>query len=408
MANNFMSLTARQKWLTKRFLVYKFLTSMWFISAVWLYFYRLHVTDSQVGILDGIAFTIGLIAEVPSGAMADKFGRAKMVKIGQLLVGSGFLIQAVGSSFLYFLVGQSVLMIGAAFVSGADEALFFDELKFNKSSKEWRTLIARGSQVGLVASTTATIIGGLLHTINPIIPWLLTSLAFLFSVIFIWPIHESKKVATQKEALTEFKEYLSSIKSGFLAFGTKKLFLYVPLIITLQGLFYTSSMGLLRLVLLDRFTFTPFNGAIAVSVSSLLTIAFLALMNKYADKLSEKRVLTGISVIAGSALLFSIANIGIWGFLVILALYAGNYMLEPFMSEIINYRTAPGQRATALSVSSFLRTLPYIALAPIIGYLNTNDKLEYFLFSWAVLIGLALSFYLLIRKRDAQISLTDE
>jgi hypothetical protein len=128
-------------------------------------------------------------------------------------------------------------------------------------------------------------------------------------------------------------------------------------------------------------------------------------MHKNAENLSEKRVLTLISFLAGASLLLSIANIGMWGFFVILALYAGEYVLHPFMSEILNCRTEKGQRATVLSVSSFLRALPYVALAPIIGYLNTHNKLEYFLVTWTILIGFALIFYLLLKKHDAQISL---
>ena len=100
-------MTDNQNWLSKKYITYRMLTSMWFVGAVWLYFYRLFITDQQVGILDGLAFGIGLIAEVPSGALADKFGRDKMVRLGQILAGSGLLIQAFGSNFLPFFVSLS-------------------------------------------------------------------------------------------------------------------------------------------------------------------------------------------------------------------------------------------------------------------------------------------------------------
>ena len=131
-------------------------------------------------------------------------------------------------------------------------------------------------------------------------------------------------------------------------------------------------------------------------------------MHKYADSLSEKRVLTLISVLAATSLLLSVANIGWWGFFVILALYAGEHVLVPFMSEVINYRTDESQRATVLSVASFLRTLPYVALAPIIGSLNTQNRLEYFLIAWALLIAIAVATYLIFKKKDVKISLTKE
>jgi MFS family permease len=400
-------MTQNQKYLSTRFLIYKFLTNLWFVGAVWLYFYRIYITDQQVGVLDGLAFAIGLIAEVPSGVMADKFGRDKMVKLGQVLAGGGLLIQAFGSSFIPFVVGQAVMMIGVSFVSGADEALFFDKLQFKKTV-DWRKLITRGSQIALIGSTMALMVGGWLHEINPRIPWILTGLSFISSVFLIWSIKESRPARAKQKLFVELKEQLIDIKSGFTEFGKQKLFLYVPIMIAVQGLFYTAGWGLLRLVLLDRFHFSPFLGSIAISASSLITVGLLSYMHKYAENMSEKRVLTFISALAGASLLLSVANIGMWGFFVIFALYAGEHVLQPFMSEILNYRTEKDNRATVLSVSSFLRTLPYVALAPIIGYLNTQNKLEYFLVLWALFIGAAVVFYLSLKKNDAKISLAEE
>lgn len=400
-------LTENQRWLSRKYLAYEFLTNLSFVGAVWLYFYRLFITDQQVGILDGFAFAISLIAEVPSGALADRFGRDKMVRLGQFLAGSGLLIQAFGSSFVPFFVGQVVMMIGISFVSGADEALFFGKLNFDRTSVNWRKLITRGSQVTLVGLLVATVAGGWLHTINPRIPWILTGLAFISSVLLIWSIKDTRPERDKQKLSVELRENLASIKSGFAQFRTPKLWLYVPIILTVQGLFYTAGWGLLRLVLLDRFHFDPFWGSIVIATSSLITVGILALMHKYAD-MSERRVLTLISLSAAASLLLSLADIGMWGYFVIFALYAGEHVLYPFMSEVLNNRTEENQRATVLSVASFLRTLPYVVLAPIIGYLNTHNKLEYFLIIWAILIFVAILLYLSLKKKDGFISMVQK
>ena len=73
------------------------------------------------------------------------------------------------------------------------------------------------------------------------------------------------------------------------------------------------------------------------------------------------------------------------------------------MSETLNYHAPEKQRATVLSVASFFRTLPYVALAPIIGYLNTNDKLQYFLIFWSLLIFGSVLFYLSLKRKDDEI-----
>ena len=401
-------ITQNQSWLSRKYLAYELLTNLWFVGAIWLYFYRIFITDQQVGLLDGFAFAIGLIAEVPSGALADRFGRDKMVKLGQVLAGSGLLIQAFGSSFIPFFVGQAIMMVGVSFVSGADEALFFGKINFDRSSVNWRKLVTRGSQFALTGSLFAVVTGGLLYTINPRIPWILTGLSFISSALLIWSIKDTRIERQAKKFSTEFREHLASIKSGFAQFRAPKLLLYIPIIITVQGLFYTAGWGLLRLVLLDRFHFDPFWGSIVIATSSLITVGILALMHKYAENMSERRVVALISFGAAASLLLSLADIGIWGFFVIFALYAGEHVLYPFMSEVLNNRAPEDQRATVLSVASFLRTLPYVALAPIIGYLNTRGNLEYFLISWAFVICLAILLYLSLKKTDIKISMIKE
>jgi MFS family permease len=402
------NMTDKQKWLSRKFLIYKLLTNLWFLGAIWLYFYRIYITDREIGVLDGVAFAIGLLAEVPSGVLADKFGRDKMVRLGQFLAGTGIIIQAFGNGLGQFMFGQATMMIGVSFVSGADEALFFDQLKFKQNSSEWRKLITRGSQIALIGSMSATIIGGWIYNLDPKIPWIITGLSLISSVILIWPIKDTRLTKNKQKAFVELGEHLKSIKAGFAEFLTSKLSLYIPIIITVQGLFYAAGWGILRLVLMDRFHFTPFVGSIVIASSSLITVGVLGYMHKHADRLSEKRVLTLISGLAAASLLLSSLDIGIWGYFVILTLYAGEHVLVPFMSEVLNYRTDESQRATVLSVGSFLRTLPYVALAPIIGSLSSQNKLEYFLLTWFAFIALAVLAYLSLKKKDIRISMAEE
>jgi MFS family permease len=401
-------MTSNQKWLSRKYLAYQMLTNFWFVGAVWLYFYRIFVTDQQVGILDAAAFTIGLLAEVPSGALADKFGRDRMVRLGQMLTGAGLLVQVVGSSFFWFVVGQSIMMIGISLVSGADEALFFEQLGFDRKSVNWRKLVTRGSQAALIASVSATLIGGWLHSIDPRIPWVLNGLTFIAAALLIWNVKDTRPKKERQKFMAEVGDYLKDIKTGFAQFRLPKLWLYVPIIITVQGLFYTTGFGILRLILLSRFDFNPFWGSVAIASSGLITVWLLHLMHKYAERMSERRVITLIALSAAASLLLALANIGMWGYVVIFALYAGEHVLYPFMSEILNNNAPENQRATVLSVGSFFKTLPYVLLAPLIGYLNTHGQLDYFLIGWAVLICLATALYLANKKRDSHIKLQEE
>lgn len=400
-------MSSEQKKLSHKYLLYKFTSNLWFLSAVWLYFYRLFITDQQIGILDGIAFTIGLIAEVPSGALADKFGRDRLVKLGQILAGTGLIIQVLGSAFIPFVVGQAIMMIGVAFVSGADQALFFENMKFDEDSKEWRKLVTRGSQSALIAILIATVGGGLLHNLNPILPWYLNGLAFIASALVIWNIKDTRPKKERHNFLPELRSYFKDIRTGFSQYKLPRLSIYVLFIIAVQGLFYTYSFGLLKLVLLDRFGFDTFAGSIVLASFSLITVGVLSYMHKKAEKISEKSVLSIIGLVTVGSLLLSVLNVGLWGYFILLALYASEYILEPIMSEVLNKNAPEDQRATTLSVASFFKNLPYIVLAPLIGTLNTTNKLEYFLVGWALFVLVAVIIYLLGKRRDVRLTIDE-
>ena len=392
-----------QKRLSRKFLIYKFATNLWFFGTVWLYFYRLFISDSQVGIVDAVAFFIGLLVEIPSGALADKFGRARVTRIGLILMTVGFVVQALGG-FWIFLTFQIGVTVGASLISGADEALFYEKLKFKKTSHQWRDLLTRSGQVALIASLSANVVGSLIHTFEPTLTWLLTGLAYLIAMAVIWNVKDEPTSQAPQTIRANLRDYFTDIAAGFREFKKPQLRLYIPLIITVQGLFYAYGWGLLRLVLLSRFGFSPFWGSVAIASCALISILVLHLTRKYSHKLSEKQIFTTIIFMAILGLVLAIFDLGLIGCAVLLLFYVGEHTTHPFISEIVNKAAKPQQRSTILSIASFFKVLPYVLLAPIIGFLNDNNSLEIFLIAWAILSALAWIYYLVARKKNSYVA----
>ena len=357
------------------------------------------MNDAGVGILDASAFGIGLLAEIPSGALADKFGRGRIARLGLILAGSALALQAVGG-FMPIFFFQILTSIGYALTSGADEALFFSKLKFREDSKHWRRLMIRGGQAALVASLIATLLGGLLYGISPQAVFIVNGIALVVGAVMIWNIKDEKISRGRQKILASVKEYGSNIAEGFRAFASPKLRLYIPLIITIQGLFYTVGMGLLRIVLLDRFHFSPFAGSVVITICAVVSIVVLHFLHAKSETLREKKILTVLALSAASGLLLSVFNIGWFGFVVILIFYVGEHVMYPFLSEILNKNAPEKQRSTVLSVASFFKEMPYVVLAPIIGWLSSVGRLDIFLVVWAILITLAWAYYFVKKKRN--------
>jgi hypothetical protein len=66
----------------------------------------------------------------------------------------------------------------------------------------------------------------------------------------------------------------------------------------------------------------------------------------------------------------------------------------------LNKHAPDKQRSTILSVASFFKVLPYVALAPLIGWLNANGRLDIFLIGWSVLMVVAWGYYFARKRQD--------
>jgi DHA3 family tetracycline resistance protein-like MFS transporter len=103
-----------------------------------------------------------LLFEVPTGVVADTFGRKRSVVLGALGTGVAWLVLGVASTFWLAVVSQVMWGIAATFMSGADVAWLTDEV----GEDEARTLYVRSEQVWHVAALGGIVVSVALATID--------------------------------------------------------------------------------------------------------------------------------------------------------------------------------------------------------------------------------------------------
>lgn len=103
------------------------LWAFYLVGVVWW------VNDLQLSafqlIMMGTALEVSaLVSEVPSGALADRFGRGGSVLASFALMGTSLIVHVATTSYWVLLLSQVLLAVGWTFRSGADVAWLSDQL----------------------------------------------------------------------------------------------------------------------------------------------------------------------------------------------------------------------------------------------------------------------------------------
>ncbi|MBU1374702.1 MAG: MFS transporter [Alphaproteobacteria bacterium] len=114
------------------------------------------LSPAQIGLVLGAWSATGLLLEIPCGVLADRMSRRWLLAISQLLRAAGFLVWLAFPGFWGFLIGLTLWGMKSATMSGAFEAVVYDELKALGREAEYAKVFGRAKAargVGLVAAS---------------------------------------------------------------------------------------------------------------------------------------------------------------------------------------------------------------------------------------------------------------
>lgn len=367
--------------------IYQFFWNMEFHAGNWVFFYLIFMNYQQLGLFDTICFTFGMLMEIPTGALADKFGRKFSIVAGALSGTFGIFALTLGGSFRMMLFGYLFISLGWALFSGAGEALVYDSLKNLNKEKDYDKVISKSTTIGMITLIIATLLGAWLFTIKPMYPHLFWGFgylgAFITSLFFIEP-------KIQKNQTVGITDYLKQYADGFKVLAKPSLLYLVPLALIFEGGPYMFNAGLLRP---SMATFQGYNQAqqsiimaIAVGISALLAFIF-----PYVRKIVKDE--SGLFVASSLVILAFILGgipLGILGFIPILILASFRGLTTPWLSTVVNDHTPSNDRATTLSSIALITKIPYVFLAYISGTLINEGFTNYVTWGVAFLLVVLL------------------
>jgi MFS family permease len=124
------------------------------------------LSDAEISVLFALWSAVGIVAEVPSGALADRFGRRPSLAVGALVQAVGYASWVVFPGFLGFAVGFVAWGLGSALASGAQEALLHDGLASVDAAEHYARVQGWVGAAGLIVQVPTAGIATVLFVVG--------------------------------------------------------------------------------------------------------------------------------------------------------------------------------------------------------------------------------------------------
>ena len=175
----------------KLYLAYKFFGSLYFSYPIFYQFATQTVTPLQVGVFFSTISIVGFIAEVPTGIIADKYGRKLSGLVGTSILGFAPLVIFFGHTFSSYLIAALFYGAGRALLNGTLDSLVYDHKNVSKAVyRRVNTLEITFGQSGILVSAA---LGGLLFSLHQSIPFIVEAVASFVCFALIALMSEQNK-----------------------------------------------------------------------------------------------------------------------------------------------------------------------------------------------------------------------
>jgi MFS family permease len=212
----------------KMYLV-NFLKNLQFFGAVAIPFFLewARVDYTRIFILQASFMFWVFVLEIPTGVVADKFGRKASIILGGLFVAISFSIYGLINNYWIFFVAEFMGAIGFTLLSGADKALIYDSLIYTKKTDEAKVILSRYESAGTLGLLIGFPLGSIVADSN-LLPYPETlPLTFIISGIFLLLTFFVGFTLTEPERKEKVEEFIREGINGFkYIFRHKKLRLF--------------------------------------------------------------------------------------------------------------------------------------------------------------------------------------
>jgi MFS family permease len=356
--------------------VFTFLMEFDLTHGIWMiYLASKGLSLTQLGLIEAIFHVTSFVMEIPTGAVADIWGRKASRICGRIgkLISAFILIYSNG--FVGFALGFVVTALSYNLESGAGEALIYDSLKEIGDEKKYMKIFGVNEVLMQAAQTCGFLLGGFLSNYSYTYAYAVTIVVSAFSIIQAFSFEEPHiKMETQEKRFNTLQIVKTQISDSFkIIAGNKKLGF---LIVFSQAIFMfnTSIFFYFQNYLLSKDVSKAGIGVI-LAISGVTAAIAASQAYKIERKIGEKAIIIVLPIII---------SICIWGVALSKYYYIFFIVINTIESIIFiavgdytNKLIPSDKRATIISMGSMIFSLYMIVIFPLIGKLADVYSLQF-------------------------------
>ncbi|MFC2174272.1 MFS transporter [archaeon] len=344
---------------------FSFLWHLHFMAGVLIPFFTLwgKISFTEIMLLQSFFVVSVFLLEIPTGAVADRFGRKTSLILSSLVSMVGVIVYSSYPSIAVFALGEFIFAIGSSLISGADEALMYDTLKKTGRVRESKKILPRMHSFRILGVMVGAPIGGIIgYYLGLQYAVMLMAIPMALSALVAWTLEEPK---TRKSK--ESTRYIDTLISGVTYFRKHKILRKLA----------ADEITIGAVIFFIIWLYQPALQSAGVAiiwfgfVHALIAVAQIVFQNNF-ERLEKffgkKGYIKYSAIIPGICFILLALGVGAWAMVGLITLIAAfGLSRRALYANYYNKHIESKNRATVLStirmVGSFVRALLY----PLVG-----------------------------------------
>ena len=321
----------------------------------------------EIGIAETVFHITSLIFEIPSGVLADVFGRKKMLIVSSIMRMIGNIVMILSNNLFMVCLSIAFHALSYNFSSGTGDALAYDSLKLAKMEEQFERYESNQLIIYRLCGGISTLCAGFALFIGYKIAYGTDLITGIIQIVILSSLHEMYAANSQhgRERHT-IRKLIACFRESFIFLKGVKKIIRLMMCNSLVGALDILLLFFLQAKLLEKeipewglgfvLLFMEMGGV----VGSKLILKFPKLSYKWVFAITMSFVLAG--VLAEHSPWFFVVAVG--GFLSA----TGDDALQVRTNAILQKTFPSEQRATLTSVESFTFSIVMIVLSPLAGF----------------------------------------